>query len=296
MANEDLILAQKLSSMNFDDLKAALAKDLAQPPSVDIDISKGFKYKRAFDSDNISSTATEFDDSNSIPPKCDDLSSSNSVSDDSKANQKQGDDKTKDEKKEKKRKDKTVLSDRDLRHLGKRDLIEIIYELKKIEEELNSQVADLSAKIEDRQIKLNEAGSIAEAAISVSNIFSVAQSAADEYLSAIQNSTENADKIVAEAEEKAKSIVDSANGEAQTIVFEAELQAKSKIKETEKYCEDSLKDFEQLMREKLVLTEQSCQKKIDEADLVIAERWKTFNDNVQKVIAAQKELRQFTNS
>ena len=70
------------------------------------------------------------------------------------------------------------MKEKDLRRLSRKDLVDIIYRLQKENEELHRQ-------IEDRTIRIGEAGSIAEAALAVNRVMEAAQAAAEDYLHSI---------------------------------------------------------------------------------------------------------------
>ena len=55
------------------------------------------------------------------------------------------------------------MADRELRHMRRTELVEIIFALKQSEDQLKAENADLTAKLEQRQIHLDSAGSIAQA-------------------------------------------------------------------------------------------------------------------------------------
>ena len=57
------------------------------------------------------------------------------------------------------------MADRELRRMHRAELIEIIYALKQREDQLTKENAALTAQLQDRQIRLSEAGSIAQAAL-----------------------------------------------------------------------------------------------------------------------------------
>lgn len=74
------------------------------------------------------------------------------------------------------------MAEKDIKKLGRSELIEIIYQLKKSEQELQTQVETLQSQLLDRELKVEKADSIAEAALLLSDVFSSAQAAADTYL------------------------------------------------------------------------------------------------------------------
>lgn len=79
-----------------------------------------------------------------------------------------------------------MKNERDLKRLRRSELIEVIYQLKKNEEMLEERIKTLEAELQDKSIKIEKAGSIADAAMSLSGIFSTAQRVADIYLEEIQ--------------------------------------------------------------------------------------------------------------
>ena len=74
------------------------------------------------------------------------------------------------------------MADRELRHMRRTELVEIIFALKQSEDQLKAENADLTAKLEQRQIHLDSAGSIAQAALELNHVFEAAQAAATIWL------------------------------------------------------------------------------------------------------------------
>lgn len=104
---------------------------------------------------------------------------------------------------------------KELKRLSRRELVDIIYQLKKNEQEMQEQIDSLKSELEDKRLRISAAGSIADAALSVTNIFSAAQMTADVYLYEIACMKEDTEKECAkkleEADKKIKEIID--NGE-----------------------------------------------------------------------------------
>ena len=71
---------------------------------------------------------------------------------------------------------------KELKKLSRRELVEIIYQMKKNEQRMQAEIDSLQADLRDKRIRLSEAGSIADAAASIANLFSAAQMTADLYL------------------------------------------------------------------------------------------------------------------
>ena len=80
------------------------------------------------------------------------------------------------------------MPDRELRRMRRAELVEIILALKQTEDRLRAENAALSAQLQERQIHIENAGSIAQAALELNNVFAAAQAAADDYLHSVQAS------------------------------------------------------------------------------------------------------------
>jgi hypothetical protein len=76
---------------------------------------------------------------------------------------------------------------RDLRKLRRSELLEIMLAQSREIDDLKKQVADLEARLNDREIRKEKAGSLAEASLQVTKIFEEAQKAADIYLENIRD-------------------------------------------------------------------------------------------------------------
>ena len=74
----------------------------------------------------------------------------------------------------------------DLKHLRRSEWIDLIYEMKKREIELQTRLDEAEAKLQAREITIEKAGSIADAAVQLSGVFQAAQEAADSYLKSIE--------------------------------------------------------------------------------------------------------------
>ncbi len=77
----------------------------------------------------------------------------------------------------------------ELKRLNRAELIEIIYELQKQNEENTARIAQMQEMLSDRELRISSAGSIAEAALSINGVLEAAQAAADQYLLSIKAAT-----------------------------------------------------------------------------------------------------------
>lgn len=74
------------------------------------------------------------------------------------------------------------MTDKELSRLKRSELLELLIAQDKELEDLRSRISDLEAKLENREITIQEAGSIAEAAVRLNGLFETAQKVADQYL------------------------------------------------------------------------------------------------------------------
>ena len=116
------------------------------------------------------------------------------------------------------------MADRELRRMHRAELIEIIYALKQNEDQLKAQNAALTAQLQDRQLRLESAGSIAQAALELNNVFAAAQAAADDYLHSVQASLADTNATAAntlsQARSEAKRILEQAQAGDTIITLE----------------------------------------------------------------------------
>ena len=120
------------------------------------------------------------------------------------------------------------MIDKDLKKLGRRELVDIIYQLKKNEQQMQGKIAELEKELQDKRIRLSKAGSIADAAVGITDIFSSAQLTADLYLNEInckrEETEKECEKMIADAKEK-----------VERILYEGRLQCSNL---SERYRED----------------------------------------------------------
>ena len=149
------------------------------------------------------------------------------------------------------------MTDKEFKRLNRSELMDIIYELQKQNEEKDAKLAKLEKELSDRELKVSQAGSIAEAALQVSGIFEAAQAAADQYLAALQKT-----------DQEGKCRLEEAEQEKRRILREAELQAQMTIREAKEESE----------------------RKIGEAEIKAKANWDIFEKKANELISAHAEL------
>lgn len=104
---------------------------------------------------------------------------------------------------------------KELKRLSRRELVDIIYQLKKNEQENREKIDALEEELQEKRIRISVAGSIAEAATDITRIFSIAQNTADLYLREIESMKEETEKECAKMLETAKKQAEMILAEAQ---------------------------------------------------------------------------------
>lgn len=79
------------------------------------------------------------------------------------------------------------MTDKELRKLKKNELMQLLYEQQLRIEELEEALKKAESELNDKRVRIAESGSIAEAALKLTEIFEEAQKAADIYLSSIRD-------------------------------------------------------------------------------------------------------------
>ena len=121
--------------------------------------------------------------------------------------------------------DSSMIS-KELKKLSRRELVDIIYQLKKNEQQKQDEIAALEEALQEKRIRVSVAGSIAEAAADITQIFSTAQQTADLYLHEIASMKEDTEKACAVLMEGARKKAEELLAQAETEL--AELNARYK--------------------------------------------------------------------
>ena len=103
------------------------------------------------------------------------------------------------------------MTDKEFKKLNRVQLIDIIYQLQLKLEELTQQNQELGKALEDKRLRINNAGNIAQAALEINDCFRSAQNAAEQYLNeirAMQEETKaDCERMLAQAREEAAAII-----------------------------------------------------------------------------------------
>lgn len=130
--------------------------------------------------------------------------------------------------------------------MSRGDLIEIIYQYQRREQEQALQIEELTSQVNERMTRIENAGSIAEAALSVNHVFEAAQAAADQFLAELREANSDKDdhgrRILAEARAEAEALRQKTQAECKTMVDEAKRECDAMYTQINQL----LKNYEQL--------------------------------------------------
>ena len=125
------------------------------------------------------------------------------------------------------------MTERELRRLSRTDLLELLLAQRRENEQLRCILDETQAQLADRTIKIDRAGSIAEASLQLSGIFTAAQDSCQYYMDNIRmlserqsqvcqdmerETKEKCDRMVAEAEQKAQQCWENCSARIKALV------------------------------------------------------------------------------
>ena len=126
------------------------------------------------------------------------------------------------------------MTDKEFKRLTRAQLIEIIYQLQLQVDQMTKQNQALEKALEDKRLRIHNAGNIADAALEINDCFRSAQNAAEQYLNEIK-------AIREETEAECQRILTQAQAEAMAIIA----GAKKKQGDYDSAIEAIMKEFGQ---------------------------------------------------
>lgn len=146
------------------------------------------------------------------------------------------------------------MTDKELKRLSRSELLEMLIAQMEENEKLKTDLEKTQEKADSRQIAINRAGSIAEAALALNGVFDTAQAAAAQYLENIRQLSGNQEAVCqrmeASAREKARTICTEADAYNQKIRTEADAYSQRVRSEADLYRKRAAEKLAALLREK----------------------------------------------
>lgn len=118
------------------------------------------------------------------------------------------------------------MTDKELKKLSRGELLEMLIAQSRQLQTLQKKLAEAESALGEREIAINNAGSLAEAALQLNGVFEAAQAACKQYMDNICALSQKQEKICAQMEnesiEKSKNIIDEAMKKKEALERETE--------------------------------------------------------------------------
>ena len=95
-------------------------------------------------------------------------------------------------------------------------------------ERLKAKVSELQATIDNYEIKVEEAGTLAEASVQINNLFEAAQATVETYIENMKKRAEKSEEILADVQKQADGIISEAEAVAQKRLAAADAEIDEK--------------------------------------------------------------------
>lgn len=107
------------------------------------------------------------------------------------------------------------MNKKDLKKLSRLDLLELLFEQSKEIDNLKAELEETKNQLNQKEIMISDAGSIADAVLKLNDIFSIAQETANQYVNSVkkvyQNNNVVETRIKKETNEYVFSLIDDTN-------------------------------------------------------------------------------------
>ena len=134
------------------------------------------------------------------------------------------------------------MTDNELRKLSRRELLKMLVAQAEENKSLQERLEKAEAQLADRQIKIEQAGSLAEASLSLNGVFQAADDAARQYL-------ENIETLSRQQDEICRGIQEEAERKATLLLKEAESYKEKAKEEADAYWMQIQEQVNHLLRD-----------------------------------------------
>lgn len=198
---------------------------------------------------------------------------------------------------------RSALNDRQIQRLKRGELLEILIESSRENEKLRGQVDSLhseidglNGKLSDRKIRIEKAGNLAEAALSLNGVFEVAQAAAQQYLDNLQDLYEREEENCVKKEKQVQALVDrllaDTNKKCADMTKAAEEECAAINTRAAERCSTMEKLTQERCRQLENETKQKCDMLVAEAELQAQQKWDALTAKLEAFYDAHKGLRE----
>ena len=116
----------------------------------------------------------------------------------------------------------------DSMNLSKNEMMMVMHDQEQEIERLKAKVAELQTTINNYEIKVEEAGTLAEASAQINNLFEAAQSTVETYIENMRKREEKSEALLSDVQKQAESIISDAEDVAQKRLAAADVEIDEK--------------------------------------------------------------------
>ena len=138
------------------------------------------------------------------------------------------------------------MTDRELQKLKRDELLQLLVEQSRELDALRRELEETKKQLADRELHMQEAGSIAEASMQLNGVFEAAQRAADQYLESIRYQSEH-------VEEKCAALEAATRLRCEQMVKEAEATVQQAQKDSDECWRDVKGKLEGFLQQQTAL-------------------------------------------
>lgn len=113
-------------------------------------------------------------------------------------------------------------------NLSKNEMMMVMHDQEQEIERLKAKVSELQATIDNYEIKVEEAGTLAEASAQINNLFEAAQATVETYIENMKKRAEKSEEILADVQKQADGIISEAEAVAQKRLAAADVEIDEK--------------------------------------------------------------------
>ena len=113
-------------------------------------------------------------------------------------------------------------------NLSKNEMMMVMHDQEQEIERLKAKVSELQATIDNYEIKVEEAGTLAEASAQINNLFEAAQATVETYIENMKKRAEKSEEILADVQKQADGMISEAEAVAQKRLAAADAEIDEK--------------------------------------------------------------------
>lgn len=135
------------------------------------------------------------------------------------------------------------MTEKQIRQLSKAELLELLITSRRENESLRRELAEKEELLHKREIIIENAGSLAEACLSVNRVIEAAQSAADQYLENVKRMADEQSRVIKENYRDAQAQANALLTETARKCAAMEARAEKEVEEKWKQIKTRLEEF-----------------------------------------------------